>query len=707
MKHRAFRAVLALAAGVSAIGVARADAATIVIETVSNRADLISAGDALVEVTLDGVALDDVAFELNGVDVTSAFVLRENGRIMAQVTGLQVGPNVLRAISPSGGAELTITNHPIEGPVFSGPHITPWLCTTAAAGLGPNTPPACNAPTRVDYFYQATGSSSFSAYNPNSPPTNVRMITTDHGETVPYIIKQETGSMDRGIYRLAVLYNPAQPDWKPWKPYRGWNGKLYYPFGASCGTVYSQSSAQNVQNSTALSRGFMVATSSLNVLGNNCNTVLSAEAMMMLKEHIVDNYGEIRYTFGNGSSGGSIGQNMVANSYPGLLQGITEGANYADTITTGMEVFDCHVLLHYFLRFPALWNPAQQAIVTGNGTSPGTCAGWEVLFSAVMDPRNGCGVPANEHYHPTNNPGGCRGSYNDFERNVWGLRPPAIWTAPEKAIGRGFARRLYDNIGVQFGLTALRDGLITTEQFVHMNENVGGFDVDFNLTRERAEADEHVARITWESGRVVDGRFLAEVPMIDSRPTGNVDPLLIHTMHHSFALKERIRKFHGHANNHVVWRGSAPADAFNTMDAWLSAIEADTAPGTLADKVARNRPAAATDSCSTPVGRSYDKSTCDTFWPYHSAPRVVAGQSMTHDNTKCQTKPLDRSDPDYGIVPFTDLQWERLVAVFGETGVCDWSKPPVGHQPTEPWMTYADGPGLGRPLGPPPASIAI
>ena len=36
-------------------------------------------------------------------------------------------------------------------------------------------------------------------------------------------------------------------------------------------------------------------------------------------------------------------------------------------------------------------------------------------------------------------------------------------------------------------------------------------------------------------------------------------------------------------------------------------------------------------------------------------------------------------------------------------GVCDYTKPGLGQQPSLPWMTFADGPG-GKPLGAPPAS---
>ena len=59
-------------------------------------------------------------------------------------------------------------------------------------------------------------------------------------------------------------------------------------------------------------------------------------------------------------------------------------------------------------------------------------------------------------------------------------------------------------------------------------------------------------------------------------------------------------------------------------------------------------------------------------------------------------------DQAFALEAVTDAQWEQLNAVF-PTGVCDYSLPAVGSQPTIPWQTYADGPG-GVPLGDPPVS---
>jgi hypothetical protein len=60
-------------------------------------------------------------------------------------------------------------------------------------------------------------------------------------------------------------------------------------------------------------------------------------------------------------------------------------------------------------------------------------------------------VPLALRYDPVTNPTGARGT---------------IWDSNVSSIGRdaatGFARSLYDNVGVQYGLKALASGAITT-----------------------------------------------------------------------------------------------------------------------------------------------------------------------------------------------------------------------------------------------------
>src|SRR4051794_31237315 len=100
------------------------------IQVLSNRADLVSGGDALVGVALpDGTDPSAVQMALNGGDVTSEFAQRADGSYEGLVTGLDVGANTLTATLPDGSTDsVTITDHANGGPVFSGPQVQPWVC---------------------------------------------------------------------------------------------------------------------------------------------------------------------------------------------------------------------------------------------------------------------------------------------------------------------------------------------------------------------------------------------------------------------------------------------------------------------------------------------------------------------------------------------------------------------------------------------------
>ena len=122
--------------------------------------------------------------------------------------------------------------------------------------------------------------------------------------------------MDRGLYDVAVLANPAG-SWAPWASQPGWNHKVLYQFGGGTAPWHTNGAPSSDLVDMALSRGFMVANNNLNIRGDNANDVVSAEALMMLKEHIAETYGSIRYTIGAGCSGGSIQQYLIAADYPG------------------------------------------------------------------------------------------------------------------------------------------------------------------------------------------------------------------------------------------------------------------------------------------------------------------------------------------------------------------------------------------------------
>src|SRR5213076_1834990 len=84
---------------------------------------------------------------------TKAFGVRANGELEGLVTGLKNGPNVLTARLPDGyGAYITITNHPIGGPVFAGPQIQPWKCQNAGAKDA-----QCDQPPSYQFYYLPKG----------------------------------------------------------------------------------------------------------------------------------------------------------------------------------------------------------------------------------------------------------------------------------------------------------------------------------------------------------------------------------------------------------------------------------------------------------------------------------------------------------------------------------------------------------------------
>jgi hypothetical protein len=80
------------------------------IEVLSSRPDAVAGGDALVRISVKkkGVRLSDVRVELNGRDVTAAFVADEGANtVTGLVTGMGLGHNVLKV-----GAEADIVLFP-------------------------------------------------------------------------------------------------------------------------------------------------------------------------------------------------------------------------------------------------------------------------------------------------------------------------------------------------------------------------------------------------------------------------------------------------------------------------------------------------------------------------------------------------------------------------------------------------------------------
>lgn len=774
------------------------------IVSLSNRADLISGGDALLEVRVPrGMSLHRVRLSLNGQNVTGAFTADSAARTLrGVVTGLVNGENDVVASHGKDRVKLEIRNHPIGGPILSGEQVVPFFCATPvpqgatatspatnASGLGtPATDAQCNIATEFKLYYRTTAAGCsfalpdpspsvpflstnpptsaaappnpcFKVYDPAGPrPADMATTTTDAGVTVDYIVRVERGTMNRGIFDLAVLFDPTRA-WTATAPQAQWNGKILYQFGASTGQPRRQfRPATSWTNDLALSRGYMVAGNSMTDSATNSNRVMMAETVMMMKEHIGDAYGPVKFTLGSGCSGGSINSNMNASIAPGQLDGITTSCTYPDSETTGIEVNDCVLLVEAYQK-PA-WMTlmsgktqaeinARKAAINGHPDQSG-CHGWysafgsngkagnyvpRVVFNAnnasgVISPAGGltnnCQLPLGLVYDPATNPTGARCSAWDWSVSIFGS-PDGV---------RAYDTR--DNVGVQYGLKALASGAISAEEFVTLNEIVGGLDHDANLQAGRSSADPQALFTAYRSGIVMSGRQLAKTAIVDMRgwddssvntPPGVTPPnpvtqpfavpIPIHYTWRSFSIRDRLDRQAGGHGNQVMWRfarfGFFPlpqmqAEAFLTMDTWLTALKADTRHDSIERKVLRSKPATALDFCvlsSDPsqATKVTDRALCDAdpFLQPHSSPRQVAGGPLTEDILKCQLKPLSRLD--YPPDTFSDAQWARMQALFAG-GVCDWSERGVLQVPASSPRTFAHGPG-GRPLPRAPESRPV
>jgi hypothetical protein len=664
------------------------------IESLSAKPSYVTGGDVLVAIDVPrSVSLNRVEVDLNGQDVTDAFSASADDprRLVGLVEGLRLGSNELTASEDRSGGrdrefgDLRLRNHPVSGPLFSGPYQTPFICRTTASGLdAPTDPVTCSAPTRVSWFYRATNNTFKPLANATDRPADLVQTTTRSGETVDYVVRIESGVINRSVYHWAVLAAGGETG-------NGWNDRLVYEFGGGCGTGYHQGvlSPNSVLDNAVLSQGYAKASSTLNVMQTACNDVLSAETLMMVKEHVVESLlAPPVWTMGWGGSGGAIQQLMIAENYPGLLDGLVPSATFQDSQLADPP--DCRLLNRYFAGPGATLTPAQRLAISGYRAA-GSCNLWDVAFANVIVAEAGCdpAVPVALRYNAVTNPTGARCTLWDGTVNIWG-RDPAT----------GFARRSLDNVGVQYGLRALQEGAITVDQFLDLNERVGGYDNDGRPRAERSVADPRALEIAYRTGRIVLGNGgLGDVPILDIRTyTDNLGDF--HTYIHSYIVRERLRETIGSAANQVMWRaaptssGAMTTAARVTMAAWLDNIAADDSRQSSRKKLLRAKPLEAVDACWNLAGQRIDDPAeidatgpCTQLYPPAATPRLRAGSPLESAVIKCRLRRVRRSE--YGV-PFTAEQAERLRTVFPD-GVCDYGERGVGQRRMkETWLSYGD-----------------
>jgi hypothetical protein len=778
------------------------------IRTLSTRADMVSGGDALIEIVPPtGTDSSGLSVQLDGRDITPAFAKRADGRITGLVIGLVSGDNqIVAKVSNSRAAQLTITHVSPGAGFISGAQVTPFFCATttpvvasgnnpatAASGLSGNPDTYCSIRSETKLYYRTTlapqsttnptgcttglpdpvwnigatatalpvqpsapANACFRPYTVGETPADLATTTTDNGKTVPFIVRVERGTINRGVYDIAVLTNPDLP-WTAVAPQSNWNGKVWYSFGSSTGQPRRQIRPQAAWTSAEeqLKRGYMFATNSMSDSARNSNRVLMSETTMMMKEHIGDSYGPIKFTIGTGCSGGSINSNMNASINPGILDGVVTSCTYPDSETTGLEVGDCVLLVEAYQKpgMLSLWSSLTQPQIDAkksaiNGHPDQTaCHAWNNAFGSnakagLYQQRrvsnnatgaitqstsvvNNCELPNSAVYDPAN---------PIITANLPRCNATA-WAEPifGKVPGSNVPVDPRDNVGVQYGLKALLNQSITAEEFITLNELVGGFDRDTTPKAQRTTADIEALDIAYRAGIVASGKQLAKTAIIDLRGwddsniPDNVPPgatpgtIPIHHQWYSWAVRDRITAAFGDAQNQALWRfarsGLLPTptlslDGFLAMDQWLTNLKSDPSTFPIEQKIRTARPLTGPrdtrDFCLLPddvaqTNKIFDMAVCDAnrFLKPSLSPRQVAGGPRAEDVLKCQLKPL--AIADYPGANFSNSQLDRLRAVF-TSGVCDWSKTGMGQQAAVSPLTFKAGPG-GQTLPNAPMSV--
>jgi len=688
------------------------------VNLLSSRPDSVTGNSALVEIAVPaGLAAAEVKLTANGTDVTAMLTPSADGkRLRGLVTGLALGDNQLVAdvAGNKGRGELSVKNHPSSGPVFSGPHRAPFECRTEQSGLGAPLDTNCAVATRYDWFYFTADGARRALLDPlGARPADVAATTTIDGKTVPFIVRVESVTLNRSIVRIAVLDDPQAAGVLN---ATGWNNRVVFRFGESTAAQYNQGANSvtdavrntDVQNFEALKRGFAYVVSTLNINRVNVDDALAAETVMLVREHLTKTYGVPRWFVGMGGSGGAIQQMQIAQNYPGLLDGIMPDAAFPDVFSTALAVSDCRLLNRYFIA-----NPATDAVRKAfEGHTRGTCAAWDggngdavLATSGSINPP--CGLlDQSKVYNPVTNPAGARCSVYDINVNSMG-----------RDALTGAARRPLDNVGIQYGLAALKARTITAAQFLDVNAGVGGFDIDGNIIARRTSATTEALQLGYETGRINSGSGgLATVPILHLRAYAEPGSD-IHTIYNDIKIREQLVKANGRSDNQVIWLLPNPALApllglgtaqqavltaltgetfknrLTLMTQWLDAIVAD--PAVLStEKIARLKPAEAVDACWGVADAMQYKETatlsgagvCNGLYPRTPPPRVVAGSPITDDVVKCQRKPIDEAD--YLPVALTGTEKIRLANIFPD-GVCDYTRPGVAQSKVKgTWLKF-------------------
>jgi hypothetical protein len=638
----------------------------------------------------------------------------------------------------------------------------PFACQTEDSGLGPplvdnhdgigtavvlngeivGYSKDCLVKTQAAYFFKPRDNDRLKPLTPDTNPSVIDTVNIN-GKTAPFVVRLERGTINRFIYAIVMLADPSAPLHQPGTEL--WNGKLIYYFRGGVGIGKRQGdvrpSAATRKRIPQLAAGYAIAFSSGTQTSVHYNIRRAAHTAAMVKHQFVGLYGEPEYTVGIGGSGGAVQQLLIAQNEPGLLDALIPQYSYPDMVTQSIWAYDCELLEYYFdvtARDNKRWRIQEQRTLIEGLSADSNAANafnavnfWSNIVRLRLPRRlsgaTECAVGWRGMTPLTNNPTYTHHSYRyapSVQRNGrW-----SHWHDLKHIYGvddDGYALRPYDNVGLQYGLQALRAGDITPAEFLHLNVNIGTWKPPKEMRQERywrvnghgslgevriwsdhnmrktpggpvpmsVFTEQHAVpaisaaprtagnlnaiRAAYRSGHVFLGTI--DLPIVDVRHY--LDDQL--DMHHSFAsLTTRLRllRGNGHRDNHLIWVAEPPFDptelALSLIDEWL----------------ARGLPQGAVDGCWDRDGNSIASGAdvwdgawnerptgaCLQRFPAFKSPRDAAGGPLTGDVFKCHLQPVEAAitNGTYGEIDMRPhARW--LEQTFPQ-GVCDFSQGDAG-----------------------------
>lgn len=611
-------------------------------------------------------------------------------------------------------------------PIFSGPLRYPLLCQTQESGLGQplvdnhegigipvyadendlsseiiGHSQDCSLATGAAYYYNQKDTTTFLPYSTEVSNEVITQIQVN-GQTIPFILRVEWGTINRYIYSILALKDPNETLESPGTG--AWNQRLIVKMSGGVGIGFKQGKNKPISLAESryeqFSKGYALVFSSGLQTSNHYNIWESEELVLRLKNQFTALYAKPLYTVGLGASGGGLSQYLLSQNNPGLLDAGIPQYSYPDMVSQTIYALDCDLLEHYFDlgdRDNHFWEKWEnRTLIQGlsarsvkehdyaklyqwsklvNGFFPTRPRGVSECVLGWRGPAQVTHNPKYTHY------------YHRFSKDIVRENRWTHWENLRQFYGtdeHGFANALWDNEGVQYGLAALQNGDINFKKFIDINRHVGSWKPQHKMQVARfwkfsGERDPLSELNIWSTQNMLNGSSRAPAPR------GVADPLAIEgafrsgmvfvgaahmpiidvrhymddvqDMHHSFAsfsTRQRMINANGHAKNQAVWMAKRDFDptnkAFEVIDEWV--LRRLENPGL---SVAAAKPQSAMDTCFDETGKvmfagekvwdgawnQQPEGACLKQMPNFRSTRQVAGEDITDLTFKCTKIPVE------------------------------------------------------------------